>query len=75
MNKFMPDSYIIGPFAEWYWVKITASPLENGQRDLRAGGRPIFDLSSSSPRRCYEGKHSNLSLGDLLLISVFFTQV
>ncbi|KAG0143380.1 hypothetical protein CROQUDRAFT_66226 [Cronartium quercuum f. sp. fusiforme G11] len=55
MSKFMPDSHIVGPYAEWYWVKITASPVENGQRLLSEGGKPIFNLASVSPRRCYEG--------------------
>ncbi|KAH9812784.1 hypothetical protein DFH28DRAFT_977937 [Melampsora americana] len=55
MTKFMPDSQIAGPYAEWYWVKLTGSPVRNGQTVLSEGGKPIFDLSSDSPRRCYEG--------------------
>ncbi|CAH7666906.1 expressed protein [Phakopsora pachyrhizi] len=92
-NKFMPDSNIVGPYREWYWLKITSSPLippdcetaikdrgnspdpteadddkgesvrirstvganEKSVRSLVLGGKPIFDLNSSSPRRSYEG--------------------
>ncbi|EGG04589.1 uncharacterized protein MELLADRAFT_88635 [Melampsora larici-populina 98AG31] len=54
MTKFMPDSQIVGAYAEWYWVKLTGSPVRNGETILSEGGKPIFDLSSDSPRRCYE---------------------
>lgn len=55
MTKFMPDSQIVGPYAEWYWVKLTGSPVLSGQTVIEKGGLPIFDLLSDSPRRCYEG--------------------
>jgi len=54
-NKFMPDCHVLGPYSEWYWVKITASPSNKDQPVLLDGGKPIFDLESTSPRRCYEG--------------------
>lgn len=54
-NKFFPDCHILEPYTEWYWVKITASPIKNGETVLADGGRPLFDLESRSPRRCYEG--------------------
>ncbi|PLW23028.1 hypothetical protein PCASD_14065 [Puccinia coronata f. sp. avenae] len=54
-NKFLPDCHVMGPYSEWYWVKITASPSKENQPDLLEGGKPIFDLESTSPRRCYEG--------------------
>ncbi|KNZ64076.1 hypothetical protein VP01_106g5 [Puccinia sorghi] len=54
-KKFMPDCHVLGPYSEWYWVKITASPTNEDQSVLLEGGKPIFDLESTSPRRCYEG--------------------
>ncbi|KAA1096124.1 hypothetical protein PGT21_005363 [Puccinia graminis f. sp. tritici] len=55
-NKFFPDCHVQGPYSEWYWVKITASPtVKDGQPALSEGGKPLFDLDSTSPRRCYEG--------------------
>ncbi|MBW0521182.1 hypothetical protein O181_060897 [Austropuccinia psidii MF-1] len=54
-TKFLPDSHVTGPYAEWYWVKITASPTFENKTILAEGGQPIFDLESRSPRKCYEG--------------------
>lgn len=48
-DKFLPDSKVAGPYAEWYWVKVTGSVSG-------AVGEPVFDLDSESPRRCYEGR-------------------
>ncbi|POW01176.1 hypothetical protein PSTT_12665 [Puccinia striiformis] len=55
-QKFMPDCHILGPYSEWYWVKITGSPTKTDHESvLSDGGKPLFDLESTSPRRCYEG--------------------
>ncbi|KNE98422.1 hypothetical protein PSTG_08336 [Puccinia striiformis f. sp. tritici PST-78] len=55
-QKFMPDCDILGPYSEWYWVKITGSPTKTDHESvLSDGGKPLFDLESTSPRRCYEG--------------------
>lgn len=48
----MPDSGVVGPYAEWYWLKLASPPSSSSPP---AVGPPIFDLDSDSPRRCYEG--------------------
>lgn len=47
-SKFLPDSNVVGPYAEWYWIKTVDDSTSSV-------GQPIFDLDSDSPRRCYEG--------------------
>ncbi|OAW00179.1 hypothetical protein, variant [Puccinia triticina 1-1 BBBD Race 1] len=54
-SKFLPDCHVQGPYSEWYWIKITASPTSDDKPILHQGGKPLFDLASNSPRRCYEG--------------------